>query len=205
MKNLTARQNQVLTYIADYIRSHNYPPTIREISEYLGISVKGAYDHVKALQKKGRIQCNDNRSRTIELVQHDEQVEDEEQPRVIDVPLLGNVAAGVPLLSEENFEGAISVPADMLTNGRHFALNVSGESMIDAGIFSGDIGIFVQQPTADNGEIVVAMVDDAVTLKRFYKEKNRIRLQPENDAFRPIYSQNVRVLGKLVHLLRSYV
>ncbi len=205
MKNLTARQNQVLTYIAEYIRSHNYPPTIREISEYLGISVKGAYDHVKALQKKGRIQCNDNRSRTIELVQNGDQVEDEEQPRVIDVPLLGNVAAGVPLLSEENFEGSISVPADMLANGRHFALNVSGDSMIDAGIFSGDIGIFVQQPTASNGEIVVAMVDDAVTLKRFYKEKNRIRLQPENDAFRPIYSQNVRVLGKLVHLLRSYV
>lgn len=205
MKNLTARQNQVLTYIAEYIRSHNYPPTIREISEYLGISVKGAYDHVKALQKKGRIQCNDNRSRTIELVQNEEQGDREEQPRVVDVPLLGNVAAGVPLLSEENFEGAISVPSEMLGNGRHFALNVSGESMIEAGIFSGDIGIFVQQPTADNGEIVVAMVDDAVTLKRFYKEKNRIRLQPENDAFHPIYSQNVRVLGKLVHLLRSYV
>ncbi len=205
MKNLTARQNQVLTYIADYIRSHNYPPTHREISEYLGISVKGAYDHVKALQKKGRIQCNDNRSRTIELVQSDEHVEDDDQPRVVDVPLLGNVAAGVPLLSEENFEGSISVPAGMIGNGRHFALNVSGESMVDAGIFSGDIGIFVQQPTANNGEIVVAMVDDAVTLKQFYKEKNRIRLQPANDAFRPIYSQNVRVLGKLVHLLRSYV
>lgn len=204
MKNLTARQNQVLNYIADYLRAHNYPPTIREISEHLGVSVKGAYDHVKALQKKGRIHFNNNRSRTIELVEHEDDSDREERPRIVDIPILGNVAAGLPLLSEENFEGSVSVPADMVGSGRHFALHVSGESMIGAGIHSGDTAVFVQQPSANNGEIVVAMVDDAVTLKRFYKEKHRVRLQAENEAYPPIYSQNVRVLGRLVHLFRSY-
>ena len=204
MKNLTARQNQVLKYIADYVRAHHYPPTIREISEFLGISVKGAYDHIKALQKKGRLHLNNNRSRTIELVEHEDDADREERPRVVDVPILGNVAAGLPLLSEENFEGSVSLPSSMLGSGRHFALHVNGESMIDAGIYSGDTAVFVQQPTVNNGEIVVAMVDEAVTLKRFYKEKNRVRLQAENEAYPPIYSQNVRVLGRLVHLMRSY-
>lgn len=204
MKNLTARQNQVLNYIAGYLRTHNYPPTIREISEFLGISVKGAYDHVKALQKKGRLRFNNNRSRTIELVGQDMEEESDDRSSVVEIPILGNVAAGVPLLSEENFDGWVSLPLTMLSNGRYFALTVSGDSMIDAGIHSGDTCVFVQQHAADNGEIVVAMVDEAVTLKRFYKEKNRIRLQADNQAYPPIYSQDVRVLGKLVHLLRSY-
>lgn len=204
MKNLTARQNQVLNYIAGYLRTHNYPPTIREISEFLGISVKGAYDHVKALQKKGRLRFNNNRSRTIELVGQDMEEETDDRSSVVEIPILGNVAAGVPLLSEENFDGWVSLPLTMLSNGRYFALTVSGDSMIDAGIHSGDTCVFVQQHAADNGEIVVAMVDEAVTLKRFYKEKNRIRLQADNQAYPPIYSQDVRVLGKLVHLLRSY-
>lgn len=204
MKNLTVRQNQVLNYIAGYLRTHNYPPTIREISEFLGISVKGAYDHVKALQKKGRLRFNNNRSRTIELVGQDMEEESDDRSSVVEIPILGNVAAGVPLLSEENFDGWVSLPLTMLSNGRYFALTVSGDSMIDAGIHSGDTCVFVQQHAADNGEIVVAMVDEAVTLKRFYKEKNRIRLQADNQAYPPIYSQDVRVLGKLVHLLRSY-
>lgn len=204
MKNLTVRQNQVLNYISGYLQTHNYPPTIREVSEFLGISVKGAYDHIKALQKKGRIRFNNKRSRTIELVGQESDEDVEEHPAVVEVPVLGNVAAGVPLLSEENREGSVVLPSSMLTNGRHFALTVRGDSMTDAGIHSGDTAVFVQQHTAENGEIVVAMVDEAATLKRFYREKNRIRLQAENDAYPPIYSQDVRVLGKLVHLLRSY-
>lgn len=198
---ITERQREVLDFIKNYISSHKYPPTIREISEYFGISVKGAYDHVKALERKEYIHSNNNRSRTIEVVGEEE----DDVPRVVMVPVLGNVAAGQPLFAEENHDGAVAVPQEYVKSGcRHFALNVKGDSMQDAGIIDGDIAVFAQQPTARNGDIVVAMVEDAYTLKRFYKEKNRVRLQAENPAYPPIYTQNVRILGRLVHLVRTY-
>jgi repressor LexA len=198
MKNLTKRQSEVLDFIRDFIDSHKYPPTIREIALNFKISVKGAYDHVKALEKKDVISCDTNRSRAIEI--HSEETENE----MVSIPILGHVAAGVPLLASENFEGHISLPSNMLKNGDFFALNVLGDSMINAGILDGDTAIIRQIPTAENGEIVVAMIDDAVTLKRFYKEKNRVKLQAENEAYPPIYTQNIKILGKLVKILRNY-
>ena len=199
MKAITKRQSEVLTYIKTFIDEHHFPPTIREISEHFSISVKGAYDHVKALERKGYIRLDNNRSRTIEVL-------DGSRPndRLVEVPILGNVAAGVPLLAEENREGAVRLPADQVGSGEHFALHVAGDSMKNAGIMDGDVAVFRQQPVANNGDIVVAMVDEAVTLKRFFREKNRVRLQAENEAYPPIFTQNVKILGKLAHLIRNY-
>ncbi|MFO8042684.1 MAG: transcriptional repressor LexA [Alkalispirochaeta sp.] len=201
MKPLTHRQEEVLEFIRDYISGNKYPPTIREISENFTISVKGAYDHVKALEKKERIRCDTNRSRAIEIL--GESGSDEER-LVTEVPVLGSVAAGAPLLAEENHDGFVPVPKAMLGNKRYFAVNVSGDSMIGAGIMDGDTAIIAQQPVAENGEIVVAMVDEAVTLKRFYKESNRVQLKSENPAYPPIYTRDARILGTLAHIVRSY-
>jgi len=199
MKTLTKRQSEVLDFIRDYKSKNTYPPTIREIAENFSISVKGAYDHLKALEKKESIKCNLRRSRAIEVT------EAFDLDEVINVPLLGNVAAGVPLLAEENLDGYIPVPVRYLKKGQHFALKVKGDSMKDAGILEGDTALFHHQVTAENGNIVVALLnDEAVTLKRFYKETNRIKLKAENPVYPPIYTQNVRILGKLVCILRNY-
>ena len=200
MKTLTARQKEVLDFISSYIEEHAYPPTIREMAERFSISVKGAYDHVKALEKKGFLRCHENRSRAIEIIR-DAEADREE---VVSVPLLGNVAAGKPLFAEENLQGYVQVPARSLGSSTHFALQVKGDSMKDAGIMDGDLVVVAHQSTADNGDIVVAMVDDAVTLKRFFVEKNRVRLKAENPKYPPIFTQNVRILGKLAFLMRSY-
>lgn len=197
---VTKRQEQVLGYIKAYIASNKYPPTIREVGDHLGISVKGAYDHIRALAKKGVIRCDNHRSRAIEVVEEERSSES----AVVEVPLLGTVAAGRPLLVEENYEGTVAVPAQLLRRRRYFALHVQGDSMVGAGIMDGDIAVISQQPTAENGDIVVAMVDDAVTLKRFYRETNRVQLKSENPAYPPIYTQDVRILGKLAHLMRAY-
>jgi repressor LexA len=200
MKAITKRQQEVLDFIKAYIEGNRYPPTIREISDNFGISVKGAYDHVKAIERKGYISLNTHRSRTIEVLDNGEP---QEEP-VVSVPLLGNVAAGKPLFAEENYDGSVPVPQQLIGKGSHFALHVRGDSMSGAGIMDGDVAIFRQQPTAENGDIVVATVDDAVTLKRFYRETNRVKLKAENPKYPPIYTQDVRVLGKLAHIIRSY-
>jgi repressor LexA len=200
MKSLTKRQGEVLDFLKAFIQRKKYPPTMREIAAHFSISPKGAYDHIKALEKKNFIHCNINRSRAIEIIED----ENAEKP-FIKVPLLGNVAAGLPLLAEENLEGTINLPIDNLGKGDFFALHVQGDSMQDAGILDGDIAVFIQRPNADNGDIVVARInDEAVTLKRFYKEKNRVKLKAENPAYPPIYTQNVKILGKLKTILRNY-
>jgi len=201
MKGLTTRQREVFDFIRSFIHSKRYPPTIREIAVNFGFSVKGSYDHVKALQKKGFIRCAGNRSRAIEVVADSEA---ELQPILVSVPVLGAVAAGRPLFAEENLTGWIQVPAASLKKGQHFALQVRGDSMKDAGIMDGDVVVVSHQETAENGEIVVAMVDDAVTLKRFFVERNRVRLKAENPKYPPLYTQNVRILGRLAFLMRSY-
>jgi repressor LexA len=201
MKGMTTRQREVFDFIRSFIRTNRYPPTIREIALSFGFSVKGSYDHVKALQKKGFIRCAGNRSRAIEVVAD---AEAERQPNLVSVPVLGSVAAGKPLFAEENLSGWIQVPAASLKKGQHFALQVRGDSMKDAGIMDGDVVVVAQQETAENGEIVVAMVEDAVTLKRFFVEKNRVRLKAENPKYPPLYTQNVRILGRLAFLMRSY-
>jgi repressor LexA len=198
MKTMTKRQEQVLAFLRIFIETHKYPPTIREIAQNFEISVKGAYDHIKALEKKAIIHCDMNRSRAIEII-GDERDED-----IVSVPILGNVAAGIPLFAEENFEGEIRLASEQLPPGRYFALRVRGDSMQDAGIFDDDTAVFVQQNVADNGSIVVAMVNEAVTLKRFYREKNRIKLKAENPVYPPIYTQNIQILGKLVRIIRNY-
>jgi repressor LexA len=203
MKSITNRQREVLDYIKRYISRHKFPPTIREISCEFEISVKGAYDHVKALEKKQYIKLNNHRSRTIEVLDQDEEIHSD--VALIDIPVLGNVAAGKPLFAEENFDGTVKLPSEYLRNGhRHFALHVRGDSMSGVGILDGDIGVFAHQVVAENGDIVVAMVDEAVTLKRFYKEKNRIKLKAENPDYPSIFSQDVRILGKLALLMRDY-
>lgn len=200
MKNLTRRQQEVLHFIELFIAAHKYPPTIREIASEFGISVKGAYDHVKALEKKGHIRCDLNRSRAIEVLKPGITGEN-----FVRIPVLGNVAAGVPLFSEENLERYIRFPGESLGKGPHFALNVKGDSMQDVGIMDGDTAIFLQKQTADNGDIVVAMInDEAYTLKRYYREKNRIKLKAENPVYPPIYTQNVKILGKLECIIRTY-
>ena len=199
MKSLTERQKEVLSFITRYIAAHKFPPTIREIAEHFAISVKGAYDHVKALEKKGFLRLGENRSRALELLRRDKP-----ERSVVELPLLGSVAAGRPITADENFSGVVHVPADMIRAAACFALSVRGDSMKDVGIFHGDIAVIEQRQTADNGEIVVAMIDDAVTLKRFFRENNRVKLMAENSAYAPIYTQDVRILGRLRGIIRKY-
>ena len=200
MKGLTQRQREVFDFIREFIHRNRYPPTIREIAVNFRFSVKGSYDHVKALEKKGYLRCHGNRSRAIEIIR-DAEADKEE---MASVPLLGSVAAGKPLFAEENLQGFVQVPAAALGASTHFALKVKGDSMEDAGIMDGDTVVVAHQSSAENGDIVVAMVDDAVTLKRFFMEKNRVRLKAENPKYPSLYTQNVRILGKLAFLMRSY-
>ncbi|MCL2808557.1 MAG: transcriptional repressor LexA [Treponema sp.] len=200
MKELTSRQKQVLNFIADYIKKNSYPPTIREIAEHFAISVKGAHDHITALRKKGHLKHTEKRPRTMGLTQ-----KRPEDADLMEIPLLGSVAAGIPLLSEENFDGNIMFHRSMLRkNKKYFALTVKGDSMSGAGILEGDTAIIEKVNTVRNGEIAVAVIDEAVTLKKFYRENTRIKLQAENPAYKPIYSQDVKVLGRLFTIIRSY-
>jgi len=201
MKELTSRQKEVFLFIKKHIGVHSYPPTIREIAEYFDISIKGAHDHVAALRRKGVIKQDDKRSRTMEIV--DDQKEGMET--FVEIPLLGTVAAGHPILAEENREGYVTMHYSMLKrNKKYFALKVRGDSMNGAGIMDGDTAIIEKQNVVANGEIAVAVVDEAVTIKRFYREKSRIRLQAENPEYKNIYSQNVRILGRLARVVRFY-
>jgi repressor LexA len=201
-RELTARQKEILHFIEQFIQKNKYPPTIREISQNYNISVRGAYDHLKALKKKGAIQTDSYRSRSIGIVDTSEK-EDEEP--LVEVPVLGTVAAGLPILSQENYEGTVTLPGALLqTKGDYFALKVRGDSMVDAGIMDGDMAIIRHQQIAHTGQIVVAMVDEAVTLKRFYQERNRVMLKAENQDYPPIFTRNIRILGTLAHILRTY-
>lgn len=201
MREITKRQTEVLNFIKQFVADHHFPPTIREIGTHFEISPKAAHDHVKALKKKGFIHWDGYRSRAIEILD-----EEKSDPEFLEIPLLGNVAAGLPLLAEENLEKIIKFPSDNLKiHKEYFALRVHGDSMINAGIHDGDVAIIQLQNTAVNGNIIVARVnDDAVTLKRFYKESNRVRLEAENPDYQPIYTQNVKILGKLSCLVRNY-
>jgi repressor LexA len=200
MKELTDRQKQVLSFIANYIKKNSYPPTIREIADHFGISVKGAHDHITALRKKGHLRQADKRPRTMGLTHSRPEDAD-----LIEIPLLGTVAAGLPVLAEENFDGNILLHRSMLRKSKkYFALKVKGDSMSGVGILEGDTAIIEKQNSVRNGEIAVAVIDEAVTLKRFYRESSRIRLQAENPAYKPIYSQEVKILGRLFTIIRSY-
>ena len=200
MKGITERQQQVLNFISDYTAENGYPPTVREISEHFGISIRAIQDHLIALQKKGYLSQAQKRSRSIKVLS-----DSQNQPFVGKVPLLGTVAAGKPLLCEENLDGYVNLTEPFVRPGKsYFALRVRGQSMINAGILEGDLAVVEQANVAVDGQIIVAVIDDAITLKRYYKEATRIRLQPENPDFQPIYCDDVRIVGILSNIVRTY-
>lgn len=204
MKELTKRQNEILTYIKKYMVSHGYPPTIREIGADLGVSSPATiHAHLANLESKGFIKKEDTKNRAIELlVENEYAIKDEE---VVSVPLLGKITAGSPIEAIERPDEYFSLPAYLIPNNKEvFTLLVSGTSMINAGILDGDIVIVERRNSARNGEIVVAMTDEnEVTLKKFYKESGYFRLQPENDTMDPIILNNVTILGKAIGLYRK--
>ncbi|MCL2138515.1 MAG: transcriptional repressor LexA [Treponema sp.] len=206
MKELTKRQKEILVFISNYIKKNSFPPTFREIADHFKISVKGAYDHVTALRNKNFLAQNGKQSRTMSLVSTaNELLEKESAKDEITIPIVGTVAAGIPILSEENWDGSITLHQSMLKrNSTYFALNVRGDSMSGAGIMDGDIAVIEKKNIVNNGEIAVAVVDDAVTLKRFYQKKSEIVLKSENPAFDPIVCKDIRILGRLARIIRYY-
>ena len=203
MKQITDRQKEVFVFIENFTKENNYPPTVREISQHFEISLRAVQDHISALQKKGFISTEQKRSRSIRILDDKKQ----SVPKVfIDkIPILGTIAAGHPLLCEENLNGYVNLTEPFIRPGKnYFALRVRGSSMINAGILEGDLAVIEQASSAVDGQIVVAVLDDAITLKRFYKESSRIRLQPENPDFQAIYCQDVRIVGILSSIVRTY-
>ena len=204
MEKLTKRQEDTLKFIKEYIVSHGYPPTVREIAKELDVSSPATIQaHLDRLADKGYIKKGSNKNRTIELMVENEFKTANET--IIDVPLLGKITAGNPIEAIENPDNYFSLPSYLVPKDKEvFTLVVDGESMIEAGILDGDIIIVERRNTARNGEIVVAMTEDnEVTLKRFYKEKDHIRLQPENSTMEPIILKNAFVLGKAIGLYRQ--
>jgi len=202
MKQITGRQQEVLDFISNFTKENNYPPTVREIGEYFGISLRAVQDHIAALQKKGYLSQTQKRARSLNVISR---ANLEPHAFVRKVPLLGTVAAGKPLLSEENLDGYVNLTEPFVRPGKsYFALRVRGQSMIEAGILEGDLAVIEQAQTAVDGQIVVAVIDNAITLKRFYKEADRIRLQPENSSFQPIYATDVTIVGILSNIVRTY-
>ena len=204
METLTKRQHDVLDFVKSYIASHGYPPTVREIGSAIGISSPATVQaHLESLAEKGFIRKEGTKNRTIEVLVNNEYLNQKEE--VIEVPLLGKITAGSPIEAIEKPNEFFSLPAFLVPKGKEvFTLNVSGCSMINAGILDGDIVIVEKRNTARNGEIVVAMTDsNEVTLKTFYKEKGHFRLQPENDTMDPIILDNVTILGKAIGLYRK--
>ena len=204
MEKLTKRQEDTLQFVKEYIVSHGYPPTVREIAKALNVSSPATIQaHLDGLADKGYIKKGSNKNRTIELMVNNEFSNKEEL--VVDVPLLGKITAGSPIEAIENPNNYFSLPSYLIPRDKEvFTLEVCGESMINAGIHDGDIIVVEKRNTARNGEIIVAMTDEnEVTLKTFYKENGYIRLQPENDTMEPIILSNVTVLGKAIGLYRK--
>ena len=195
MTGLTARQEQVLSFIREFTRTNGYPPTVREIGSELELSSPSTvHVHLGNLERLGFIRRDPTKPRALELV---------DEPRPLrPLPLIGQVAAGMPILAEQNIEDYVEVPALLRRSDDDFLLRVEGDSMIDAGIHNDDLIVIHRQATADNGEIVVALVGDEATTKRFFREAGRIRLQPANDLYEPIILDQVELVGKVVGVLR---
>ncbi len=203
-KKLTRRQNDVLTYIKKYTAMHGFPPAIREICEGVGLSSPAtAFVHVKNLQDAGYLKKTNNKFRTIEVLVDNEYEQKNEE--IVKVPLLGKITAGSPITAIETPNEYFDLPASLIpAKAEVFTLHVSGESMINRGIYDGDYVIVRKQRNAKNGDIVVAMTEEnEATIKTFYKEKDHIRLQPENDTMEPIILPNVTILGIAIGLYRK--
>lgn len=198
MRNARANQEKILAYIKEEIEIKGYPPSVREICAAVGLkSTSTVHAHLNHLEEQGMIRRDSTKPRALEVI-------DGTQARGRSVPLVGRVTAGQPILAIENIEDYMLLPYGMCGRDEVFCLRVQGESMIDAGILDGDIIVVREQSNAENGEIVVAMIEDEATVKRIYYEKNRVRLQPENQYMEPIYAPSVQVLGKVVSLYRQF-
>ncbi|GEP83550.1 LexA repressor [Staphylococcus piscifermentans] len=206
MTELTKRQSEIYEYIKTVVHTKGYPPSVREIGEAVGLaSSSTVHGHLSRLESKGYIRRDPTKPRAIEIVS-DQLEESAEMEGTIHVPVIGKVTAGVPITAVENIEEYFPLPEHLTSthNSDIFILNVVGDSMIEAGILDGDKVIVRSQTIAENGDIIVAMTeDDEATVKRFYKEKHRYRLQPENSTMEPIYLEQVTVLGKVVGLFRE--
>ena len=191
-------QQFILDFIKEQIAQRGYPPSVREICDAVGLkSTSTVHGHLKRLENKGLLRRDSMKPRAMELLN----VQDDAE-QFITVPLLGAIAAGTPILAEENYDDRLELPTFMLGKGEHFALTVRGDSMKEAGIMHGDTIVVRKQSTANNGEIVVALLQGDATVKRFYKENGHFRLQPENASMAPIYTPSVEVLGKVVSVFR---
>lgn len=208
---LTKRQQQIFEFILSNIDKFGYPPSIPEIQEKFSFKSPNAVtDHLEALERKGYISRRPHKSRGLEILNHtflrnnNSRVDDS----VTEMPIVGRVSAGTPILAEENVEGTIFIDKSLAQNNRGmFVLRVKGTSMVNAGILDGDFVLVRQQPTAEQGEMVVALIEDEATVKRFYRDKNKIRLQPENDTMEPIIigpkESNVTIIGKIEGVIRK--
>ena len=208
---LSKRQAAIYDFILSYTEDHGYPPSVREIGSAVGLkSPSTVHMHLKALEELSLIRRDPKKPRTIDVTKSSQDnevklasVTQNLDANSISLPLVGRVAAGVPVLAEQNIEENLTLPTSIVGDASSFILRVHGESMINAGIFDGDYIVVKEQQDAHNGEIVVALVDDSATVKTFYREKDRIRLQPENDTMEPIYVKDVLILGKVTALIRS--
>ena len=206
-EKLTPKQEEILNFIKQEILAKGYPPSVREICEAVTLkSTSSVHAHLESLERKGYIRKDPTKPRTIEVVDDSFNVLRSE---IISIPMIGRVAAGVPLLAEENIEGYFPIPAEFMPNNEAFILTVHGNSMVNIGILDGDMIIVERKSTASNGEIVVALVADeassepAATVKRFYKEDGYIRLQPENDTMEPLIVNDCEIIGKVIGLYRK--
>ena len=198
-KMLTTRQKQILEYIRECVHKYGYPPSVREICKEVGLSsTSTVHGYLNRLEEQGFIRRDPSKNRTIELLDEGSW----RSKKIIPMPLVGQVRAGAPVLAEECVEDVYPFSADFIGDDDCFLLTVKGDSMKNAGIYEGDMLVVRQQNTAENGEIVVALIDDEATVKRYFLEDTAVRLQPENDEYEPIYTRNCKILGKVVGLFR---
>lgn len=202
-EDLTQKQIEILLYIKTEIQRQGYPPAVREICKGVNLrSTSTVHAHLEKLELKGYIRKDPTKPRAIEILdKHDDFLLSHK--KTVDIPIVGRVTAGAPILAVENIEDTYPVPLELVEGHDVFMLKIQGESMIDAGILDGDLVLVKEQQTAYNGEIIVALLEEEATVKRFYKEKDTIRLQPENQFMQPIYSKNVSILGKVIGLYRK--
>ena len=200
-EQLTDKQQQILEFIKHRILEKGYPPAVREICQAVHLrSTSSVHSHLETLERKGYIRRDPTKPRAIEIIDDDFNLARRE---IVHIPIVGTITAGEPILAVENIEDYFPMQPDFISSKNTFMLHVRGESMINAGILDGDMVIVQQQPTAENGDIVVAMIEDSATVKRFYKEDGYCRLQPENDSMDPIIVPEVSIIGKVIGLYRS--
>lgn len=201
-EDLSRKQLDILSYIKTEINKKGYPPSVREICDAVDLkSTSTVHGHLERLEKKGFIRRDPTKPRAIEVLDNSSDVAIKKE--MVEIPVIGKVAAGVPILAQENIEDTFPVPVEYIGNSTAFMLIVKGDSMINAGIFDGDFVIVRQQSIAKNGDIVVAMINDEATVKTYYKEKDFFRLQPENPYLAPIITKELTILGKVIGVFRS--